>query len=121
MTLFQIAAIGVAPIAVVWDVSTRRIPNLLTFGPRSLRFAAHGYLGGWPALGLSLAGWAVGVAFFFPMFALGGMGAGDVKFLGAIGAWLGAAAVIWVGFFSGIAGGVMGIVVAAFAGYLRRR
>ena len=39
------------------------------------------------------------------------MGAGDVKLLAAIGAWLGPGP-LWVALFSLIAGGVMGLVVA---------
>ena len=120
MTLVQSAAIVVAVCAVVWDLSTRRIPNLLTFSAALAAFVVHGYLGGWSAAGWALAGWAVGVAFFFPLFALGGMGGGDVKLLGAIGAWLGPVPVIWVGLFSGIAGGVMALLVGAYAGYLRQ-
>ena len=120
MTVFQSIAIVVATIAVVWDLSTRRIPNLLTFGAALVALLTHAYLGGWTGLGMSLAGWVVGVAFFFPLFALGGMGGGDVKLLGAIGAWLGPIAVIWVGLFTGIAGGVMALAVAGFSGYLRQ-
>lgn len=120
LTLQQTVAVGVAVVAVMWDLSTRRIPNVLTFGAALAAFVVQGWLGGWSALGLALAGWAVGIAFFLPFFALGGMGAGDVKLLGAVGAWLGPVAVVWVALFTGIAGGVMGLVVAAFAGYLRR-
>ena len=36
-------------------------------------------------------GMLAGLAVFFPFFALGGMGAGDVKLMAAIGAWLGPA------------------------------
>jgi len=120
MNLYQSIAVAVAVIAVVWDLSTRRIPNPLTFGAALAAFAVAAVMGGWSGLGMSLAGWAVGVAFFFPIFALGGMGAGDVKLLGALGAWLGPAAVIWVALFAGIAGGVMAVVVALFSGYLKQ-
>jgi len=114
----QIVVLSIVIVAVVWDLATRRIPNWLTFGAAIAALAVHAYFAGWPGIGMTLAGWLVGVAFFFPVFALGGMGAGDVKLLGAVGAWLGPIAVIWVALFSGIAGGVMGILVAAFAGYL---
>jgi len=120
MTAFQIVALGVVFVAVVWDVSSRRIPNLLTFGSALAAIAAHAYFGGLTGLGFALLGWVVGVALFFPVFALGGMGAGDIKLLGAIGAWLGAASVIWVGLFSAIAGGVLAIIVAAYSGYLKQ-
>ena len=48
------------------------------------------------------------------------MGAGDVKLLGALGAWLGPAAVVWVALFASIAGGVIALIVAIFAGYLTK-
>jgi prepilin peptidase CpaA len=118
MNLFQMIAIAVSVAAVAWDVTTRRIPNALTFGAAIAAVAVHGYLEGWTGLGAPLAGWLVGAALFFPFFALGGMGAGDVKLLAAVGAWLGPAAAVWVALFTGIAGGVMALVVAALSGYL---
>lgn len=120
MNLNQDIAFGVVIVAVAWDVATRRIPNVLTFGAALAALVVHGYTGGLGAAGLSGAGWLVGVAFFLPFFALGGMGAGDVKLLGAVGAWLGPGAVVWVALFASIAGGVMGLVVAAFSGYLTK-
>ena len=46
---------------------------------------------GLPGVGTAAAGWLAGAALFFPFFALGGMGAGDVKLLAALGrlAWPG--------------------------------
>ena len=68
---------------------------------------------------LSLLGTLVGSLLLF-VYAIGGMGAGDVKLLGAVGAWLGPVAALWVALFAGIAGGVIGLVVAAFYGYLTK-
>ena len=65
-------------------------------------------------------GWLVGIAIFFVPFALGGLGGGDVKLLGAIGAWLGPVNVLWVGLYAGVAGGVLAIFVALTKGYLFR-
>jgi prepilin peptidase CpaA len=118
MTSFHLIALGVAVAAAGWDVATRRIPNALTFGAALAAFAAHAWTGGWPGAAQALAGWAAGVALFFPVFALGGMGAGDVKLLGAVGAWLGPLAAVWVALYSGIAGGVLGVIVALCSGYL---
>lgn len=120
MNIYQGIAVGVVAIAVATDLKTRRIPNVLTFGAALAAFAAHGYLAGWSGLGSSLAGWAIGAAFFFPFFALCGMGAGDVKLLAAVGAWLGPAATVWVALFSGVAGGAMALVVATMSGYLTK-
>jgi prepilin peptidase CpaA len=118
MDAFQISAIVVAIVAAMWDLRSRRIPNVLTFGSAAAAFLAHGYIAGVPGTGWSIAGWCVGVAFFLPIFALGGMGAGDVKLLAALGAWLGPGPAIWVALFSLIAGGVLGLVVAIGHGYL---
>src|SRR5712691_6723405 len=120
MNLFQSAGLGIVVIAAAWDLTTRRIPNLLTFGAALAALIVHGYAGGWAGAGWSLAGWLVGVAAFMPIFALGGMGAGDVKLLGAVGAWLGPAPAVWVALFSGIAGGVLALVIAASSGYLKQ-
>ena len=118
MTYFQVAAIALAVVAAVWDLRTRRIPNVLTFGGALVAVFAHAYDGGATGAGWSVLGWLVGVAFFLPFFALGGMGAGDVKLLAALGAWLGPGAAVWVALFSLIAGGAIGLVVALGYGYL---
>jgi prepilin peptidase CpaA len=118
MNSVHVIVFGVALAAALWDLATRRIPNALTFGAALAALAAHAYLGGWSGAGMAAAGWLAGIALFFPVFALGGMGAGDVKLLGALGAWLGPVAAIWVALYSGIAGGLLGLLVAVFSGYL---
>ena len=117
MNGYQLAAVFVGVVAMVWDLRTRRVPNVLTFGAAAVAIATHGYFSGWSGAGMAALGWLTGVAFFFPLFALRGMGAGDVKLLAAIGAWLGPAATVWVALFSAIAGGVMGLIVALATGY----
>jgi prepilin peptidase CpaA len=118
MNFFHFIVVGIALVAAACDVATRRIPNALTFGAAVAALVVQGYLGGWSGAGIAVAGWAVGIALFFPIFALGGMGAGDVKLLGALGAWLGPVAAMWVALYAGIAGGLMGLIVAACSGYL---
>jgi len=119
MTVAQIASIVVVLAACVPDLRTRRIPNALTFGAALAAFAFHGVSGGWAGLLASVAGWLVGAALFFPFFALRGMGAGDVKLLAAVGAWLGPLLVFWTALFTSLAGGVIGLAVAAAHGYHR--
>lgn len=118
MNALHVVTIGIAVVAVAWDLKTRRIPNFLTFGAALAAFAVNAYLGGLTGAGWSIAGWLVGVTFFLPFFALGGMGAGDVKLLAALGAWLGPLTTVWLALFSLIAGGVMGLIVALGYGYL---
>jgi prepilin peptidase CpaA len=119
MSAVQIATIALVLLACIPDLRTRRIPNALTLGAAVVAIAFHAATDGLPGLATSTGGWVLGAALFFPMFALRGMGAGDVKLLAAVGAWLGPADVIWVALITSVAGGVLGVVVAAFHGYLR--
>jgi prepilin peptidase CpaA len=115
---FNLAAIMVALVAAVWDLKTRRIPNVLTFGSALVAVLVHAYSAGVGGAGWALAGWFVGFVFFLPFFALGGMGAGDVKLIAALGAWIGPGQAVWLALFSLIAGGVLGFLVAVGFGYL---
>jgi prepilin peptidase CpaA len=118
MNTIYASAVAVALISAAWDLKTRRIPNVLTFGSTIVALGVHLYASGLSGAGWSIAGWLVGVAFFLPFFVLGGMGAGDVKLLAALGAWLGPGQAAWVALFSLIAGGVLGVAVAVSYGYL---
>ncbi len=117
MTAVQIVSFGLAMAACVWDVRTRRIPQLLTLGGAAAGVAFHIAVAGWPAGVASLSGWAVGLLLFLIPFALGGLGAGDVKLLGALGAWVGVTNVIWLALYTGVAGGVLALTVAVWRGY----
>jgi prepilin peptidase CpaA len=105
---------------VAFDLRTRRIPNVLTFGAAAAAVIYGLLLDGSGGAGRAAAGWFVGALLFFPMFALRGMGAGDVKLLAALGAWLGPGDTVWLAIFASIAGGVMAVIVALFHGYLRQ-
>ena len=118
MDATRIVPLVLVGIAAIIDVRTRRIPNLLTFGGAALAFVYYLIMNGLPGLGQSAAGWGVGLALFMPIFLLGGMGAGDVKLLGAAGAWLLPKATLWCAFYSVMAGGVLALIVSAATGYL---
>jgi prepilin peptidase CpaA len=106
-------------LACIWDLRTRRIPNALTFSAIVAALVFHAVTGGLNAAGWSLVGCFLGALLFFPMFALRGMGAGDVKLLAAVGAWLGPSQVAVAALATSIAGGVIAIVVALGHGYLK--
>ena len=114
----HIVVLGVVLVAAAIDLRTHRIPNLLTFGSAAAALVYHAWTGGASGLGSSAAGWAIGVALFLPMFLLRGMGGGDVKLLGAVGAWLGPRAVLYAGLYSVLAGGILALVIGAMHGYL---
>ena len=114
-----VAAVAVAVVAVMYDVRTRRIPNVWTLGTAVCAIVFAALTGGPTTVLQSGAGWFVGALLFFPFFALGGMGAGDVKLMAALGAWLGPTESVWLALFASIAGGVFGVIVALAHGYLQ--
>jgi prepilin peptidase CpaA len=114
----QAIALSVAAIACVWDLRCRRIPNALTLGAAAAAIGFHAIAGGIGGGLSSVGGWLVGVAILFLPFALGGLGGGDVKLLGALGAWVGPADAVWLALYTFIAGGVLAVVIAAVRGYL---
>lgn len=113
-----IAVGAIGTIACGVDLATRRIPNWLTFSGALLGLAYHAVVGGASGSVFSLAGVAAGLVLFFPWFALGGMGAGDVKLLAALGAWLGPWGIVWAALYGTLIGGLMGVFVAAWNRYL---
>jgi prepilin peptidase CpaA len=106
-------------LACITDLRTRRIPNVLTLSAGATALLFHLLTGGWSAAGWSIAGCFVGAILFFPLFALRGMGAGDVKLLAAVGAWLGPSQVATAALATSIAGGVIALAVALGHGYLK--
>lgn len=113
-----IAVVLLGLLASGWDIRTRRIPNVLTLGFPIVALGTHLWLDG-GAGGLStLGGWALGLVLFLPLFALGGMGAGDVKLLAAFGAWLGPWDVVQTGLAAGVIGGVLAVGLALSRSYM---
>lgn len=104
--------------ACVSDLRTRHIPNALTFGGAALGLLYAIYSAGAGGLLGALGGWATGLAVFLPFFLLGGLGAGDVKLMACLGAWVGAADTVWVALYAAVIGGVMAVVVGVSTGYL---
>jgi prepilin peptidase CpaA len=119
-TLKSAIVVSVGLAACVTDLRSRRIPNVLTFGAAGAALVYAFGVAGWSGVASSALGWLVGAAVFFIPFALGGLGAGDVKLLAAMGAWVGPANAVWLGLYTGVAGGVMALAVALGTGYLRQ-
>ena len=120
MTALNLFVGTLLALACVTDLRTRRIPNVLTFSAAAGAVLFHLVTGGWQAAGWSIVGLFVGALLFLPMFALRGMGAGDVKLLAAVGAWLGPGQVAMAALATSLVGGVMAVVVALAYGYLRK-
>jgi len=102
------------------DVRTRTIPNRLTFPALLLGLAAHGALAGTDGLKSSLVGLAVAGGVLFPGWLFRWMGAGDVKLMAAVGAWLGWPQGLIAVLASLVMGGVISLIVALRRGMLRQ-
>jgi prepilin peptidase CpaA len=116
--------------AVASDVRSRRIPNKLVvlglLAGLTLQAAVTPGAGlfsePFGALGLlkASAGMVLGLVLLLPMYALGAMGAGDVKLMAMLGAFLGPLDILGAGLSSVLAGGLLALLVALFQGSLRK-
>jgi len=95
------------------DIKSQRIPNWLTFPLMLAGFATHTVFGGWDGLSFAAMGYGFGFVVMAIPYFFGVMGAGDVKLMGAIGAWLGLQATMTAFLFTCIAGGVYAIGMLA--------
>ena len=100
-------------IALVIDMRIFKIPNVLTYPAMAVALIFHTALNGTSGLLYSLLGLVAGLGIFFLPFALGFMGAGDVKLMGVVGAVLGARGVLNACIFTSLAGGILAIALLA--------
>ena len=107
-------ALVLATAGAVTDVRSGRIPNWLTVGGLMSGLLLRLSFQGWPGLETAAGGALVGGGVLFVLFMVGGLGAGDVKLMAAVGAWVGIAHALAVLLVTAIAGGALagGCVVA---------
>lgn len=101
-------------VAAVIDGLQLKVPNWITFPMIASGWVYSATLSpyaGWEGLTYSLIGTAVGLALLLPAYAIGGMGAGDVKLMAGIGAWVWGTVTAYSFAVSAIIGGVMAIIM----------
>ena len=118
--LSMVLLIGLLGVAVVSDLLRHRIPNMLVLLGLALGLISQMYSGGVSGLGDSLLGILICFALFLPMYAFGGMAAGDVKLMVMVGSFLPFHYALWAAMFSLIAGGMCGLLIVLFRGQLRQ-
>ncbi len=112
--VFPAASLFCASVSAVYDVRSRRIPNLITFPAVLLGLILHATLGGWRQLATAAAAGLICGLVFFVFYLAGGMGAGDVKLITAAGCIAGLPLIGHLLLWTALAGGVMAIGLALY-------
>ncbi|WP_280770406.1 A24 family peptidase [Salipaludibacillus daqingensis] len=107
--LITIILAVVLVISFITDIRTRRILNIVTLPAILFGLIYYTVTLGWEGLLFSGAGFLVGLLLLLIPYLLGGMGAGDVKLLAAIGALTGVSFVFYSFIYTAIIGGVISI------------
>ena len=107
---------AVLVLAAIVDGVRLRVPNWVTYPLIAAGWLYSGVAFGWAGLGWSLGGTAVGLALLLPAYAVGGMGAGDVKLLAGVGAWIHATHTFHAFCVSAIVGAVLAVAMVAWQG-----
>jgi len=106
-------------IAVTTDLAWRRVPNWLTIPLVVVALVTAGVEHGWRGFAAALlVACAALAAGFFP-YAMGLLGAGDVKLFAGVAALAGYPATLDLALFTGVAGGVLAAIIAVSRGELR--
>ena len=109
-----IFALIISSIAAGLDIRSRRIPNWLTCSATLFGVGYHTILNGGHGFLFGAEGLFLGLALLIVFYALGGMGAGDVKLLAAVGALLGPKGVFITFIFTALVGGIYAMVLLFF-------
>ncbi len=114
----MIVALALAAAAAVWAMRKRRIPDGLVLAGAVSGLALGAWSSGGSGLVTSLLGGLAGFLVFLPFCLLRGMGAGDVKLMGALGTCLGSLAILQVALAASFAGAILALAAAARHGQL---
>ena len=105
-------------ICLISDLKERKIYNIVLLPALLFGLINNLATAGWPGLLQSLLGFALGLSILIIPFAMGGMGAGDVKLLAVIGAMKGPLFVFYSALGMGLAGGIIAFAILIYQGTL---
>jgi len=118
--LSEVALPALVIVAAVYDIRFRRIPNWLVLAGFCLGLALNVFFLRVDGLILALLGAGLAFAVYLPFFALRAMGAGDVKLMIAIGAFVGARNWLILFLITAILGGILAVCLLLIRGGLIR-
>ena len=110
MIVQNILAIIVSLIGAIYDLKSRRIPNWLTLGTFGVILLFSIFSFKIEYVVNCILGFLAGLLLLFIPYVLGGMGAGDVKLLAALGSLVGYKDVVLIFFYSAICGLFLGLI-----------
>jgi len=111
--IFVAVAGAAVVIAATTDLWRFKVYNALTFPTLVAGLAASAWVGGWWGLADGVSGALLGFGLLLVPFVMGGVGAGDVKLLTALGAWLGPWLTLHVFLASAVAAGLYALALSA--------
>jgi prepilin peptidase CpaA len=120
VTIPVVVVLAAAFVAALTDWWRFRVHNLLTLPLMCSGLAYHAWVAGWPGLGNSLLGMVFGFGVLILFFLMGGMGAGDVKLMAGVGAWLGLPLTFWVFIAASLVSGVYAVYLILAYGQVQR-
>lgn len=109
--MLNIILLLVLMICVVTDIKSRKILNFVTLPAIIIGFTYYININGLEGFLYSGKGFLVGFSLLLIPFMMGGIGAGDVKLLAAVGAIKGTQFVFYTFFYAAIIGGVIALVI----------
>ena len=113
-------------ISVIIDFRIQKIPNLITFPAIIIALLYHFSANGTDGLVFSVLGLITGIGLLIIPYMWGGMGAGDAKLMGAVGAILGAKSVFDAFLLTALVGGIYAIILVLlnqkeFKGFFKKQ
>ena len=105
-------------IASITDLRSHRISNRLTYSTMIFGLAFYSLTSGLSGFLHSMGGLFLGLALLIAFYLIGGMGAGDVKLMAAVGSLLGPEGVFAAFLGTALIGGLYALIILAAKGYL---
>lgn len=112
--IYDLMLVIVLGICFATDLRSQRIYNKVIFPSLIIAASLHVTFNGYAGLKASILGFAVGLGILLIPYLLGGIGAGDVKLLGLIGALKGLAFVINTALYMAVIGSIIALVIIIY-------
>lgn len=118
----ELAVVSLVLLALcIIDTRHSRIPNLATVPLALFGLAFNTWQGGLQGLGMAVMGLLLGLGLLMIPHVMGGMGAGDVKAMAALGAVVGPGAIFQVFLYTALFGGLFSLLHLLAGGTLLKR